>query len=120
MSEERVERPPYIIYAVPPNIDPKIWADIEYRRLEVRLKEIEVEREKTRDYVELAREGMNTFKDYYLKKIPRATMPAYILIAVVVVGAIVLTWLGKISGETFAFLMGTIVGYMISLLSKQL
>jgi len=118
MSEERVERPPYIIYAIPPNIDPKIWADIQYKWIEVRLKEIEVERERAKGYIELAREGVNSLKDYYLRKIPRTTIPAYLIVAVIVFGAIALTWLGKVSGETFAFLMGTIVGYIISLLSR--
>mgnify|MGYP000453931800 CR=1 FL=1 len=46
-------------------------------------------------------------------------MPAYVLIGAVVIGAIILTWLGKVSGETFAFLMGTVVGYIISLLAKH-
>jgi len=119
MSEEQRERIPYVVYTIPPNIDPKTWADIQSKWVDVRLKEIEAEREKTKTFVELAREGMNTLKDYYLRKIPRATIPAYILVGTVVVGAIVLTWLGRVGGETFAFLMGTVVGYIISLLSKH-
>jgi len=119
MGEEQRERIPYVIHAVPPNVDSKTWADIQFKWVDVRLKEIEAEREKVKAYVELAREGMNTLKDYYLRKIPRATIPAYILVGAVVIGAIVLTWLGRVGGETFAFLMGTIVGYIISLLSKH-
>ena len=119
-SEERREGTPYVVYAVPPDIDAKTWADIQLKWVEVRLKEVEVEREKINALTELAREGMNSLKDYYLKKLPRATLPAYALVGAVVIGATILTWLGKVGGETFAFLMGTIVGYIISLLSKHM
>ena len=120
MSEERKERIPYVIYTVPPNVDSKTWAEIQSKWIDARLKEIEAEREKTKAFIELAREGMNSLKDYYLRKIPRATLPAYILVAAVVIGATILTWLGKVGGETFAFLMGTVVGYIISLLAKHI
>lgn len=125
MSEERGEKAPSIVYTVPPNLDSKTWADIQSKWVDVRLKEIEaekekneIEKEKNRALIELIREVANSLKDYYLKKIPRATIPAYVLIAIIVIGAIALTWLGRVSGETFSFLMGTIVGYIISLLSK--
>lgn len=119
MSEERREKTPYVIYTVPPNIDPKTWAEVQLKWVEVKLREIEVERENVRTFVELIKEGVNTLKDYYLRKIPRATTPAYILVGAVVIAATVLTWLGKVGGETYAFLMGTVVGYIISLLSKH-
>ena len=118
-SEEHRERTPYIIHTVPSNVDAKTWAEVQSKWVEVRLKEVETEREKMNAFVELAREGMNSLKDYYLKKIPRATLPAYILVGTVVTGATILTWLGKVGGETFAFLMGTVVGYIISLLAKH-
>jgi len=70
VSEEHKERIPYIIYAVPPNVDSKTWADIQSKWIDARLKEIEVERENIKELVELAREGMNSLKDYYLRKIP--------------------------------------------------
>lgn len=117
---EHREKAPYIIYTVPPSLDAKTWSEIQLKWAEVRLKEVEAEREKTRALIELAREGINSLKDYYLKKIPRATLPAHILISTVVIGTIILTWLGKVEGETFAFLMGTVVGYIISLLSKHM
>ena len=119
MTEEQRERMPYIIYTAPPSVDAKTWAEIQSKWVEVRLKEVEAEREKMNAFVELAREGMNSLKDYYLKKIPRATLPAYILVGTVVIGATILTWPGKVEGETFAFLMGTVVGYIISLLAKH-
>jgi len=112
VSEEQGVKAPSIVYTVPPNLDSKTWADIQS-------KWIEVEREKNRALIELAGEVVNNLRDYYLKKTTRATIPAYVLIATVVIGAIALTWLGRVSGETFSFLMGTIVGYIISLLSKH-
>ncbi|PNV81739.1 MAG: hypothetical protein C0179_01165 [Fervidicoccus sp.] len=120
MSREQKEETPHIVYEVPPSVDPETWANIQSKSIDVRLREIEFEREKTNAYVELAREGMNILEEYYLKKIPRITLPAYILVGAVVVGATMLTWLGRVSGETFAFLMGTIVGYIISILSKHI
>jgi len=119
MTEELKKGTPCVIYAVPPNVDSKTWADIQSKQIDVRLKEIEVEREKIKAFIDLAREGMKSLKDYYLRKIPRATVPAYILIATIVIGATILTWLDKVGGETFAFLMGTVVGYIISLLAKH-
>ncbi len=120
MSEEQREKTPHIIYTVPPNLDSETWAQIQSKWIDVELKKIESEREKTKALTELAREGMNTLKDYYLRRIPRTIIPAYILIGIVVVGATVLTWLDKVGGEAFTFLMGTVVGYIISLLSKHL
>ncbi|MEB3780552.1 MAG: hypothetical protein GSR85_10060 [Desulfurococcales archaeon] len=120
MGEEQREKMPYVVYTVPPDIDPKTWADIQSRWVDVELRKIDAEKEKVKAYVELAKESIDSLKDYYLKKIPRITIPAYILIGAVVIGATGLTWLGKISGETFAFLMGTVVGYIISLLSKHM
>ena len=101
-------------------MDPGTWASIQSKCVDVKLKEIEVEREKIKAFAKIAEEGMGSLKDYYLKKILRTTIPAYILIGAVVIGATVLTWLGKVGGETFAFLLGTIVGYIISLLSKHM
>lgn len=117
--EKHRERVPYIIQTVPPSVDSKTWAEIQSRWIEVRLKEVEVEKENTKAFIELTREIMDNLKDYYLKKIPNITWPAYILVGVVVLGATILTGLGKVEGETFSFLMGTIVGYIISLLSKR-
>jgi len=119
VGEERREEIPYFIYTVPPNVDPKTWADVQLKWVDAKLKEIEADKEKAKAFIELAREAMTHAKEYYLRKIPRATLPAYMLIGVVVVGAIILTLLDRVSGETFAFLMGTIVGYVISLLSKH-
>ncbi len=47
---------------------------IQSKWIDVRLREIEFERERTKALVELAREGMNSLKEYYLKKIPRTTL----------------------------------------------
>lgn len=108
-----------IMYTVPPSVDSKTWADIQSKWIDVRLREIETEKEKTEVFAELAKEAMNTLKDYYLKKIPKISLPAYILVGIVVGAVTFMTWLNKVSGETFAFLMGTVVGYIITLLSKR-
>ena len=81
---------------------------------------MEAEREKTKAFMDLAREGMNNLKDYPLRKVPRVTLPAYVLIGIVVIAAILSAWLGRVSGKTFTFLMGTFAGYIILLLSTHL
>ncbi len=111
MSSDEQRYIPQIVLTVPPNIDSKTWA-------EVRLKEIEVQRETVRVLEALAKDLSNTLKDYYLRKIPRTTIPAYTIAGLVVLSSTILTWYGKLGGETYAFLMGTIIGYIISLLSR--
>lgn len=117
-EESKSDIPPRSL-TPPPNIDPKTWAEIQRKWIDIKAKELEIQKENVKAFIELLKEGVNSLKDYYLKKIPRTTLPTYILISIVIVGAIILTLLGRISGETFAFLMGTIVGYIISLLSKH-
>jgi xanthine/uracil permease len=41
----------------------------------------------------------------------------HFIAGLVVLSSTILTWYGKLGGETYAFLMGTIIGYIISLLS---
>jgi len=113
-SEKHKEGISYVPYnIIPLNIDSETWAEIQR-------KWIDVDREKIKALVDVAKEIVNGLKDYYLKKVHKVTLPSYILIAIVVIVATILTGLGKVSGETFAFLMGTIVGYIISLLSKHM
>jgi hypothetical protein len=59
---------------------------------------------------------VNTVKDYYLKGKIIHSISSFILVGIIFGTVAFLTWLGKISGETFAFVSGTIVGYIITLL----
>jgi hypothetical protein len=59
---------------------------------------------------------VKALKDYYLKGKTILSLSAFILIAVIFCTVALLTWFGRISGETFAFVSGTIVGYIITLL----
>jgi len=62
----------------------------------------------------------NTYKEYLLKKTLRLTAPLYVLLSVIFIGAVYLTITDKINGEAMALLIGTIVGYIITLISQYL
>jgi len=111
MSQEK--RQVEVIYAVPPSVDAETWEKIESRRLSIQEKQITL-------ISEIAREVISGLKEYYTKKATRLTLPAYIIIGIITAVAGGLTWVGKISGETFSFLAGSIAGYIISVLAKQL
>ena len=66
------------------------------------------------------KELAETYKEYVLKKTLRVTVPLYLLMAALLVAGTILTLLGKISGEAMALLIGTIVGYIITLISEHL
>jgi len=62
---------------------------------------------------------VNAFKDYYLKGYRLLTLSAIMLIAMIFCVMAFLTFIGRVWGETFAFVTGTIVGYIISLLAGR-
>jgi len=62
---------------------------------------------------------VNAFKDYYLKGHRLLTLSAITLIAMIFCVMAFLTFSGRVGGETFAFVTGTIVGYIISLLAGR-
>jgi hypothetical protein len=61
-----------------------------------------------------------TYKEYVIGKATRITIPLYILLGVVFVTMAVLTFFGKVGGESMVFLAGAVVGYIISLLSEYI
>jgi len=61
-----------------------------------------------------------TYKEYIIGKATRITIPLYILLGIVFVTMAVLTFLGKVGGESMVFLAGAVVGYIISLLSEYI
>lgn len=111
LNEEESKQP--IVYSVPPSVDGKTWAEVEKAKIDAQNKQID-------KISQIINNITASFKDYYMKKTARATYPAYIMIGMIAIIAGILAWTGKISGETFAFLGGSIVGYLISILSKHL
>lgn len=110
-EEHRFYYPRDLLSTVPPSVDPKTWAEVVSRVLEV-------EREKVKAIENAVNVAVGSLKEYFLEKATRISVPAYALVGAVVIASALLTWHGKLGGETFAFLMGTVVGYIISVLSK--
>jgi hypothetical protein len=62
---------------------------------------------------------IDAFREYYLKTVRITLLAAWIIICLIFLATALLTYLGKVSGETFSFVAGTIVGYIISLLGAK-
>jgi hypothetical protein len=58
---------------------------------------------------------VNAVKDYYIRGRKLLTLSAFTPIAMIFCVMAFLTFIGRVGGETFAFVTGTIVGYIISL-----
>jgi hypothetical protein len=62
---------------------------------------------------------VNAVKNYYIRGRKLLTLSAFMLIATIFCVMAFLTFIGRVGGETFAFVTGTIVGYIISLLAGK-
>jgi len=109
MSEEKVQQ---VIYAVPPSVDGKTWAEVEKKRLEVQKYQIDKADAIIRDIAKIA-------KEYYGRKTMNIALISFFMIGGIAFAAGLLTFIGRLSGETFAFLAGSIVGYIITILAKH-
>ena len=91
--------------------------------LEINLEATRIQAQTTRyqtdKIVEAFNNLVNAFKDYYLKGHRLLTLSAFTLIALIFCVIAFLTYMGRVGGETFAFVTGTIVGYIISLLAPK-
>jgi len=85
--------------------------------------ELEKVRQETTKYLgdrvyEGVMELVKAYKEYVVTRATRITLPLFVLLGIVFASMAVLTFFGKISGESMVFLSGAIVGYIISLLSE--
>jgi hypothetical protein len=55
MRREQREETPHVVYAVPPNVVPRFWDDVQSKWINVRFREIEFVRERTKALVEVLR-----------------------------------------------------------------
>jgi uncharacterized membrane-anchored protein YhcB (DUF1043 family) len=97
----------------------RLWIELE----KVRQQTTQIQGEKIyqgfKEFCDVLRGLADTYKDYILKKTLRVAAPLYILMTVIFLGAVWLTATGKISGEAMALLIGTIIGYIITLISEH-
>ena len=79
----------------------------------------EVEKYKVDKISESVSKLIDAFKEYYLRTARITSLSAWIILGLIFSVTAFLTYLGKIGGETFSFVAGTIVGYIISLLGAK-
>ena len=118
MERKEEAAPPQVIYAVPPSIDAKTWSEVQKRWAEVEEKRIEAQKERDSAIREIIKDIASRFERYYTAKTSRIAWPSYALITGIIIASTFLTWIGRVGGETYAFLMGTVIGYLISILTK--
>jgi hypothetical protein len=90
----------------------------EQKWLEVEKYKANVEKYKTEKYVELLNKGLEAFKEYATRTKRNITIGVFVLITLIFFSMATLTYFGKVGGETFAFVTGTIIGYIISVLKQ--
>ena len=105
MGDEEQEGPLYLIK------DEQKWLEVEKYKADL-------EKYKTDKYVELLNDAINAIKEYTLRSKRTITIAVFIFIAIIFVTMAILTYYGRVGGETFAFVAGTIIGYIISLLRQ--
>ena len=115
MSQKEKSTAPQIIHTIPPSVDAKTWAEVQKRWAEIEEKKID----QTAKIIEsLTKDFADRFERYYSGKISKFLWSSVGLIAAVIIASTVLAWIGRVGGETYAFLMGTVIGYLISILTK--
>lgn len=115
MTDEKEKAP--VVEGLPPGLT--------YDR-EVALKQIEIEEKKTLGWQKIVESNIGNAMNYW-KEAKEAeyrgvlTISKWIfeLIGLFFVGMTILTYFGKVSGDSLSFLIGVIVGYMLSLISYK-
>ncbi|AMM53499.1 hypothetical protein [Pyrococcus kukulkanii] len=105
-----------IVYNIPQNLDPKTWAEVQKMWADVERERIKSDKEKWENIGKLL---ADTFYRYNVDKVVKVTTPVYWMMVFIVIVSAVLTAINKVSGDAFTFLMGTIAGYLISIVSKH-
>lgn len=100
--------------------EPQYLIKDEAKWLEVQKYRIDLEKYQTEKYLELGNRLVDSYKEYATSGRRMITTAVFIFIAIIFIAMAVLTFFGKVSGETFAFVTGTIVGYIISILKQNL
>ena len=105
MEDEEQDEPRYLIK------DEEKWFEIEKYKAEI-------EKYKTEKYIEVINNAIGAYKDYTVRSKRTITFGVFILITLIFFSMAILTYFNKVGGETFAFVTGTIIGYIISILKQ--
>jgi hypothetical protein len=90
----------------------------EQKWLEVEKYKADIEKQKTEKLLELGSKGIDAYKEFAMIGRRNITVAVFIFIGIVYASMAVLTYFGKVNGETFALVTGTIIGYLISILKQ--
>jgi len=100
-------------------IEPQYLIKDEQKWLEAEKYKTDIEKLKTEKYSELGFKAIDAIKEYVISGRRNITAAVFIFIGLIFFTMAVLTFFGKINGETFAFVSGTIIGYIISILKQS-
>lgn len=92
----------------------------EQKWLEVEKYKVDVAKLQTEKYLEIGNKLIDSYKEYATSGRRIITTAVFLFIALIFVSMAILTYFDKVTGETFAFVTGTIVGYIISILKQNL
>jgi hypothetical protein len=97
--------------------------DVETEEDEYELEKVkiwsETEKYRTEKIVGVINNVVSSIKEYYATAHKHIIIATFILIGVIFSTVAMLTFFGIVKGETFAFLAGTIIGYIISLVAGK-
>jgi hypothetical protein len=99
---------------------PEFFIKDEEKWVEVEKYKADVEKLKIEKYTDLINKGIISFKEYATTGRRNITIAVFLLILFIFISMAFLTYLGRVSGETFAFVTGTIIGYIISILKQNI
>jgi hypothetical protein len=100
--------------------EPQYLIKDETKWLEVEKYKADVSKFQTEKYLEIGNKLIDSYKEYATSGRRMITTAVFVFIALIFVSMAILTFFDKVNGETFAFVTGTIVGYIISILKQNL
>jgi len=113
-------------YSIPPNISDNTWLEVEKAKAEIEKEKLRVQEELEKRRLDiqerllkLAENLAPIYEEYSKFKHLSLIIPAYAVILSIAGLATYLAVIGKISGETVAFLLGILAGYAISVVSEK-
>ena len=97
-------------------IEPQYLIRDEQKWLDAEKYKADVERYQTEKYCEVINKAIDAIKEFTIKGKRNITIAVFTFVALIFFTMALLTYYDKISGETFVFVAGTIVGYIIGML----
>ena len=95
---------------------------LQEKQVELQIKQVELQKEQTKNTQTLIEQGLPVVEQYFSKKMQHVDNPRFkwativfgLILFTIVVGSGILVYEGKIDAGNFTFLLGVIVGYMMT------